>query len=81
MTTPPANPRQPTLPALIQQYYADLRDLAHQHVMYEMGTRPAFHALLAAAGREHGQTLVAEHEKKRSTAAAPSAPTAPSRTP
>src|SRR5438128_2462825 len=32
--------------------------------MYEMGTRPAFHALLAAAGREAGWTLIAEHEKK-----------------
>ena len=32
--------------------------------MYEMGTRPAFHALLAAAGKEHSWTLIAEHEKK-----------------
>jgi len=32
--------------------------------MYEMGTRPAFHALLAAAGKEAGWTLIAEHEKK-----------------
>jgi predicted helicase len=29
-----------------------------------MGTRPAFHALLQAAGKEHGWTLIAEHEKK-----------------
>jgi hypothetical protein len=29
-----------------------------------MGMRPAFHALLAAAGKEHGWTLIAEHEKK-----------------
>ncbi len=29
-----------------------------------MGTRPAFHALLAAAGKEHGWTLIAEQEKK-----------------
>src|SRR5687768_2983132 len=50
------------LPKLIEKYYADLRELAHQNVMYEMGTRPAFHALLAAAGREQG--LIAEHEKK-----------------
>jgi predicted helicase len=33
--------------------------------MYEMGTRPAFHALLAAAGKEEADwTLIAEHEKK-----------------
>jgi hypothetical protein len=29
-----------------------------------MGTRPAFFALLAAVGKEHGWTLIAEHEKK-----------------
>ncbi|MFI5378732.1 MAG: hypothetical protein ACHRHE_05520 [Tepidisphaerales bacterium] len=52
------------LPKLIEQYYADLKDLAHQHVMYEMGTRPAFHILLMAAGKEHGWTLIAEQEKK-----------------
>ena len=52
------------LPRLIQKYRADLADLSHQHVMYEMGMRPAFHALLGAAGKEHGWTLIAEHEKK-----------------
>jgi hypothetical protein len=66
--TTPATPRKrktkPTLPKLIQKYYADLGDLAHQNVMYEMGTRPAFHALFAAAGKEAGWTLIAEHEKK-----------------
>jgi predicted helicase len=56
--------RKKTLPALIAQYYADLKDLAHQNVMYEMGTRPAFHALLQAVGKEHKWTLIAEHEKK-----------------
>ena len=29
-----------------------------------MGTRPAFFALLAAAGKEHGWTLIAEQERK-----------------
>ena len=53
-----------SLPRLIEKYYADLGDLAHQNVMYEMGTRPAFHALLMAAGKEAGWTLIAEHEKK-----------------
>jgi hypothetical protein len=56
--------KKSALPKLIEKYYADLADLAHQNVMYEMGTRPAFHALLAAAGKEAGWTLIAEHEKK-----------------
>ena len=60
MTTPAASPRKrkpkTSLPKLIEKYYADLGDLAHQNVMYEMGTRPAFHALLAAAGKEAGWT-------------------------
>src|SRR5204862_7059425 len=43
---------------------ADLKDLAVQNVMYEMGVRLAFHALLQAAGKDHGWTLIAEHEKK-----------------
>ena len=30
----------------------------------QANSRPAFHALLAAAGKEHGWTLIAEHEKK-----------------
>jgi hypothetical protein len=47
MSTPAATPRKrkTTLPRLIEKYYADLADLTHQNVMYEMGTRPAFHAL------------------------------------
>ncbi|HSI32377.1 MAG TPA: N-6 DNA methylase, partial [Tepidisphaeraceae bacterium] len=49
---------------LIDAYYADLAEFAHQNVMYEMGTRPAFHALMQAEGRKHGWTLIAEHEKK-----------------
>jgi hypothetical protein len=56
-------PRNPLL-KLIEKYYADLQDLAHQNVLYEMGTRPAFHALLAAAAKTAGWTLIAEHEKK-----------------
>ncbi|HEX8523802.1 MAG TPA: hypothetical protein VF669_16215 [Tepidisphaeraceae bacterium] len=60
------NPRnkKSQLPRLIEKYYADLKDLTHQNVMYEMGTRPAFHALLQAAGKAHGWTLIAEHKKK-----------------
>ena len=56
LSTPASTPRKrkTTLPRLIEKYYADLGDLAHQNVMYEMGTRPAFHALLAAAGKEAG---------------------------
>lgn len=60
----PRRKRKTTLPKLIEKYYADLKDFAHQNVMYEMGVRPAFHALLAAAGKENGWTLIAEHEKK-----------------
>jgi len=56
--------RKTSLPKLIDKYYADLADLAKQNVLFEMGTRPAFHALLAAAGKEHGWTLIAEQEKK-----------------
>jgi hypothetical protein len=56
--------RKSSLPKLIEKYYADLADLARQNVLFEMGTRPAFHALLAAAGKEHGWTLIAEQEKK-----------------
>jgi predicted helicase len=56
--------RKSSLPKLIDKYYADLADLARQNVLFEMGTRPAFHALLAAAGKEHGWTLIAEQEKK-----------------
>ena len=52
------------LPKLIDKYDADLADLAHQNVFVEMGTRTAFFALLHAAGREHGWTLIAEQEKK-----------------
>ena len=56
--------RKPNLLALIAKYYADLADLAKQRVMFEMGTRPAFHSLLFEEGRRHGWTLIAEHEKK-----------------
>jgi hypothetical protein len=56
--------RKSALPKLIEKYYADLKDLAHQNVMYEMEVRPAFHALLDAAGKEAGWSLIAEHSKK-----------------
>src|SRR5688572_19159699 len=56
--------RKTSLPKLIEKYYADLADLAHQNVLFEMGTRSAFFALLHAAGKEHGWTLIAEQEKK-----------------
>jgi hypothetical protein len=60
LTTPAATPRKrkSSLPKLIEKYYADLKDLAHQNVMYEMGTRTAFFALLAVAGKEAGWTLI-----------------------
>jgi type I restriction-modification system DNA methylase subunit len=63
---PPAKPKKPrnALAALIQQYYADLKDLAHQNVLYEMGTRTAFHNLLAGAGKPHKWTLIPELERK-----------------
>lgn len=63
-STASSRPRKPSLPKLIEKYYADLNELAQQNVMYEMGVRPAFHALLQEAGREHRWTLIAEHEKK-----------------
>lgn len=59
--------RKSQLPKFIEKYYAELAELAQQNVMYEMGTRPATHSLLAAAGKEHGWTLIAEHEKKIGT--------------
>src|SRR5947209_15356303 len=58
------NRRKSSLPKLVEKYYADLTDLARQNVLFEMGTRQPFHALLAAAGKEHGWTLIAEQEKK-----------------
>jgi hypothetical protein len=65
MPTPSRTTRRKTsLPKLIEKYYADLADLAKQNVLFEMGLRQPFHALLAAAGKEHGWTLIAEQEKK-----------------
>ena len=49
---------------LIEKYYADLADFARQNVLFEMGTRHAFHRLMADAGKPHGWTLIAEQEKK-----------------
>ena len=59
-----AGKQQKALLKLIDKYYADLADFARQHVMFEMGTRHAFHRLLADAGKPHGWTLIAEQEKK-----------------
>ena len=59
-----ANRRKSPLPKLIDKYYADLADLAKQNVLFEMGTRHAFHRLMADAGKEHRWTLIAEQEKK-----------------
>ena len=65
MPNPGRPPRRKNLlPKLIEKYYAELADLARQNVLFEMGTRPAFFALLQAAGKEHGWTLIAEQEKK-----------------
>jgi len=58
------NRRKSSLAKLIDKYYADLAAFAQHNVLFEMGTRPAFFALLAAAGKEHGWTLIAEQEKK-----------------
>lgn len=63
---------------LIDKYYADLDELARQQVMFESGTRYAFHRPMADAGKPHGWTLIAEQEKR--SAARRFARTAPSRT-
>lgn len=52
------------LAKLIEKYYAEQQALEHQNVFDEMGRRPAFFNLLAEAGKAHGWTLIAEHEKK-----------------
>ena len=41
-----------------------LAEFARQSVLFEMGTRYAFHRLMADAGKEHRWTLDAEQEKK-----------------
>lgn len=56
--------RKKSLAKLIEQYYADLEGFKRQHVLFEMGTRQAFHRLMADAGKEHKWTLIAEQEKK-----------------
>ena len=58
------NRRRTSLPKLIEKYYARLADFARQNVLFEMGTRHAFHRLMADAGKEHGWMLIAEQEKK-----------------
>jgi hypothetical protein len=60
----PSKRRKTSLPKLIEKYYADLADFERQHVLFEMGTRYAFHRLMADAGKEYGWTLIAEQEKK-----------------
>jgi type I restriction-modification system DNA methylase subunit len=59
-----AGKQKHSLLKLIDKYYADLADLARQQVMFESGTRYAFHRLMADAGKPHGWTLIAEQEKK-----------------
>jgi predicted helicase len=60
----PADKQHKALLKLIDKYYADLAEFTQQNVMFEMGTRHAFHRLLADAGKPHGWTLIAEQEKK-----------------
>ncbi|MDZ4817434.1 MAG: type ISP restriction/modification enzyme [Planctomycetota bacterium] len=60
----PAGKQSKQLSKLIEKYYADLAEFEHQRVMFEMGTRHAFHRLMADAGKPHGWTLIAEQEKK-----------------
>jgi hypothetical protein len=65
MTKPiQAGKQNKSLLKLIEKYYADLADFARQHVLFEGGTRHAFHRLMADAGKPHGWTLIAEQEKK-----------------
>ena len=41
-----AGTRTKALLKLIDKYYADLADFARQNVLFEMGTRHAFHRLM-----------------------------------
>jgi predicted helicase len=59
-----AKARKTSLPKLIERYYADLAEFTRQNVLFEMGTRQAFHRLMADAGKEYRWTLIAEQEKK-----------------
>lgn len=52
------------LAKLIDKYYSEMKELAHQMVLHEMGVRAPFHVLLAEAAKPAGWTLIAEHEKK-----------------
>src|SRR5688500_17333548 len=61
---PKRRAKKSSLPKLIEKYYADLADFTRQNVLFEMGTRHAFHRLMADAGKEHRWTLIAEQEKK-----------------
>lgn len=68
MTQSPNPSRSPNpakkLAKLIDKYYVDMKDPAHQSVFHEMGTRTPFFSLLADAAKPAGWTLIAEHEKK-----------------
>jgi predicted helicase len=64
MTAKPARSKSSKRQNLISKYYAELAELAHQNVMYEMGTRTAFHNLLAGIGRDLHWTLIPELERK-----------------
>ena len=59
-----AGKQKKSLLKLIDKYCADLDELTRQQVMFESGTRYAFHRLMADAGKPHGWTLIAEQEKK-----------------
>src|SRR5579862_1387606 len=59
-----AGKQKKALLKLIDKYYSELADFARQHVLFEGGTRHAFHRLMADAGKPHGWTLIAEQEKK-----------------
>ena len=43
-----AKARKSSLPKLLERYYADLAEFASQNVLFEMGTRHAFHRLNSA---------------------------------
>ncbi len=60
---PKAKKSKSSLPKLIERYYADLAEFTRQNVLFEMGTRYAFHRLMADAGKEHRWTLIAERER------------------
>ena len=46
------------LPKLIAQYYSDLKDLSHQHVMYESLTKIIFEDTATAILYQDGQRIM-----------------------